>query len=121
MSFINKPGKTTAWRKHVLNNLVAEVIRYEKIETRLSLAKHKNKNNLTKLLAKLIGYAKQDTEHSRKLVLRYLAHQEHSGVVDKLFKELKERYQNRNGGYSRISKAGWRKGDNSPRVIFSLV
>ena len=54
MSYINKLGKTTAWRKHVLNNLVADTILYEKIETNLSLAKHKSKNNLTKLLARLI-------------------------------------------------------------------
>jgi ribosomal protein L17 len=55
MSYILKPGKNSAWRKRVLNNLVADVILYEKIETSLSLAKNKNKNDLTKLLAKLVG------------------------------------------------------------------
>lgn len=49
MSFILKPGKDSAWRKHVLNNLVADAICYGKIETSLPTAKR-----LTKLLAKLI-------------------------------------------------------------------
>jgi ribosomal protein L17 len=50
MSYINKTGKNTAWRKHVLNNLVADTILYEKIETSLPIAR-----SLTKLLAKLVG------------------------------------------------------------------
>ena len=49
MSYINKTGKDTAWRKHVLNNLVADTILYGKIETTQPMAK-----SLTKLLAKLI-------------------------------------------------------------------
>jgi ribosomal protein L17 len=49
MSFILKPGKNSAWRKRVLNNLVADVILHERIETSLPMAK-----SLTKLLAKLI-------------------------------------------------------------------
>jgi ribosomal protein L17 len=50
MSYINKPGKNTAWRKHVLNNLVADAILYGQIETSQLMAK-----SLTKLLAKLVG------------------------------------------------------------------
>ena len=116
MSYINKPGKTTAWRKNVLNNLVADVILYEKVETNLPMAK-----SLTKLLAKLVGYAKQDTLHSRRMALRYLVNKKHSGVVNKLFSELKSRYQSREGGYSRITKLGLRRGDANLMVIFSLV
>lgn len=121
MSYINKPGKTTAWRKHVLNNLVADVILYGKVETSLSFAKNKDKENLTKLVAKLIKWAKQDTLHSRRMALRYLVNKKHSGVVNKLFTELKEKYQERKGGYTRITKLGLRKGDSDLRVIFSLV
>ena len=54
MSYINKPGKGAAWRRRALKNLVANAILYESIETNPSLAKHNQKNNLTKLLAKLI-------------------------------------------------------------------
>src|SRR3954471_21993697 len=118
MSYINRPGKNT---KHILNNQVAEAILYGKIETSLSLAKGKRKNNLTKLMAKLIKWAKQDTLHSRRMALRYLVNKKSSGVVNKLFTELKERYQERKGGYTRITKLNYRRGDNSLRVIFSLV
>ncbi|CAG8467326.1 391_t:CDS:2 [Gigaspora margarita] len=76
----------TLW---VLNNLVADVIQYEKIETNLPHAK-----SLTKLLAKLI--------------------------VKKLFTDLKTRYQDRPGGYSRITKLGLRTGDSGLRVIFKI-
>jgi large subunit ribosomal protein L17 len=100
----------------VVNNLVADAILYEKIETSLPHAK-----SLTKLLAKLIGWAKTDNLHARRLALRYLVNKKPSGVMNKLFTELKERYQNRPGGYSRITKLGLRRGDNSLRVIFSLV
>jgi large subunit ribosomal protein L17 len=127
MSYINKPGKTTEWRQHVLNNLVADVILHEKIETSFSLAKHNKKTDLTKLLAKLIKCAKQDTLHSRRLALRYLVNKKHlkdkegKKLLDKLFTDLKERYKDREGGYSRIIKSHYRMGDNNLRVIFSLV
>ena len=116
MSYINKPGKTTAWRSHMLNNLIADTILYEKVETSLPMA-----HSLTKLLAKLVKWAKQDTLHSRRMALRYLVNKKNSGVVNKLFTELKGRYQTREGGYSRITKLNYRVGDNNLRVIFALV
>ena len=122
MSYINKPGKNTAWRNHVLNNLVADVILHEKVETSLPMAQ-----SLTKLLAKLIKYAKKDTLHSRRLALQYLVNKkkledkEGKKMLKKLFSDLKERYKDRAGGYSRITKLNYRAGDNNLRVIFALV
>jgi len=122
MSYINKPGKTTAWRTHVLNNLAADTILYEKVETSLPMAR-----SLAKLLAKLIKWAKQDTLHSRRLALQYLVNkkklEDRGGkkLLDKLFSDLKERYKDRAGGYSRITKLNYRVGDNNLRVIFALV
>ena len=116
MSFINKPGKTTSRRNHLANNLVADVILKEKIETGLPMAK-----TLTKLLAKLITFSKRGDLHARRLALRHLVNKKDTGVVDKLFVDLRQRYQDRQGGYSRIVKKGYRVGDNSLRVIFSLV
>jgi len=77
--------------------------------------------NLTKLVAKLVGWAKQDTLHSRRMALRHLVNKKHLGVVDKLFTELKEKYRDRKGGYSRVTKLNYRTGDNNLRVIFALV
>jgi large subunit ribosomal protein L17 len=135
MSFILKPGKNSAWRKHVLNNLVADAILHEKIETSLPTAK-----SLTKLLAKLITWAKKAEkekenkalrQHLYRLALRYLVNKkrikakkklskEKIRILNKLFAELGKKYQNRPGGYSRIVKLGSRSGDNSLRVIFAL-
>jgi len=122
MSYINKPGKNTAWRNHVLNNLVADVVLHEKVETSLPMAQ-----SLTKLLAKLIKYAKKDTLHSRRLALQYLVNKkkledkEGKKMLKKFFSDLKERYKDRAGGYSRITKLNYRAGDNNLRVIFALV
>lgn len=135
MSFILKPGKNSAWRKHVLNNLVVDAILYEKVETSLPTAR-----SLTKLLAKLITWAKKAekekenkelNQHLYRLALRYLVNKkkvevkpknssEKTKVLDKLFKELGKKYQDRPGGYSRIVKLDLRNGDNSLRVIFAL-
>ncbi|WNE40053.1 MAG: 50S ribosomal protein L17 [Mycoplasmataceae bacterium] len=122
MSYINKSGKNTSWRNHVINNLVADVILHEKLETSLPMAQ-----SLTKSLAKLIKWAKQDTLHSRRLALRYLVNKKNNEdkngekLMDKLFSDLKERYKDRAGGYSRIIKSNYRIGDGNMRVVFSLV
>ena len=117
MSYIiKKRKKDTAWRKFTLKNLAGEVILYDKVVTSFSLAQ-----GLTKLLAKLITYAKQDTLHSRRLALRYLVNRKHLGILDILFGNLKSRYQKRQGGYSRITKICHRRGDNNLRVEVALV
>jgi len=58
------------------------------------------------------------TLHYRRLALRDL---HHKPTVNKLFEEIADRYQERQGGYTRILKAGFRKGDNAPRALFELV
>ena len=129
MSFINKPGKNSAWRKRVLNNLVADIILYGKIETNLSIAK----KYLRSLISKLIGYAKKanidpkNKQHFYRLSLRHLVNKKNNKskqekkLTSELFDELGKRYKDRKGGYSRISRLKFRRGDNSKRVIFSLV
>jgi len=127
MSYIIKPRKNSAWKKHLRNNLLGEVIMFEKVVVNSSHAKM-----LTKLLAKVINWAKRGDLHSRRLSLRYLDNRKNNlcldpgtnneiKLMDKLFNVLGKRYQDRQGGYSRIIKLGTRLGDNSPEVIFSLV
>lgn len=127
MSYIIKPRKNSAWRKHLRNNLLAEVIMYEKVVVNSSHAKM-----LTKLVAKVINWAKRGDLHSRRLSLRYLDNRKNTlsldketntqiKTMDKLFNILGKRYQDRPGGYTRIIKNGKRQGDSSPEVVFSLV
>lgn len=125
MSYINKPGKNTAWKKRVLKNLVADVILYEKIETDLKTAK-----SLTQLLARLITWAKELefnkaekylSQHLYRKASSKLANKNKKDVINKLFLNLGKRYQNRKGGYSRILRSKLRRGDGSLRVFFSLV
>jgi large subunit ribosomal protein L17 len=65
--------------------------------------------------------------HSRRLALRYLVNKKNNEdkegkkLMDKLFSDLKERYKDRAGGYSRIIKSNYRIGDGNLRVVFSLV
>ncbi|CAG8709272.1 9307_t:CDS:2, partial [Racocetra persica] len=100
----------------LLNDNIADAILYEKVETSLPMAR-----SLTKLLAKLIGYAKQNDLHARRLALKYLVNkkkntdQQGKKLLDKLFSDLKERYKERAGGYSRITKLNYRLGDNNLR------
>ena len=127
MSYIIKSGKNSAWEKHLRNNLLSEVIMYEKVVVNYSHAKM-----LTKIVAKVINWAKRGDLHSRRLSLRYLDNRKNNlsfckeinsqiKMIDKLFNILGKRYQNRPGGYTRIIRTANRKGDNSPTVVFSLV
>jgi len=114
MSYINRK-KNSSWKKHVLKNLIVDLILYEKIETNAS-----NIKNLANLLSKLINWAKKDNLHSRRMACRYIEKKQKE-TIKKLFSELKERYKKREGGYSRANKLKLRKGDGSLRIIFSLV
>ena len=127
MSYIIKPSKNSAWRKHLRRNLAAEVIMYGKVAINSSHAPF-----LVKLVSKLIGWAKRGDLYSRRLSLRYLDGRKNTMVldksldspvrlIDKLFGVLAKRYEQRNGGYTRIIRLANRQGDNSPNVIVSLV
>lgn len=126
MSYVIKPKRNSDWRKHTRNNLLAEVIMHEKIVVNKFAS-----SMLTKIVAKVINWAKRGDLHSRRLSLRYLDNRKNTfsdnnegnsvKLMDKLFDDLGKRYKDRLGGYTRISKVDNRRGDNSPTVIFSLV
>ena len=100
-------------RRGLLRNLVLSVIREERIVTTPPKAKAAKP-----LVEKMITLAKRDTLHSRRMAASFLHHPE---AVQKLFDKLGTRFGQRNGGYTRIVRLGFRKGDGAEQVILELV
>lgn len=108
-----KLNRTSSHRKALLKNLANSLLNHEQIVTTLPKAK-----TLRPYVEKLITCAKKGGLHAQRLVISKQADKE---IVKKLFGELKDRYQTRNGGYTRILKAGFRYGDNAPMAVIELV
>ena len=100
-------------RRGLLRNLVLSVIQEERIVTTPQKAKAAKP-----LVEKMITLAKKDSLHSRRMAAAFLNHPE---GVQKLFDKLGTRFGTRNGGYTRIVKLGWRKGDGAEQVMLELV
>ena len=108
-----KINRSSAHVRSLLANAVCSLIEHGKITTTLVRAKR-----IRQLAEQMITKAKQGDLHSRRLVLAKL-HQEHQ--VARLFDELAPKYQNRQGGYTRIYKLGPRIGDAAEMSILALV
>lgn len=108
-----KLGRDKAHRRALFANLAAALIKHEQIKTTVAKAK-----DLRPIVEKLITLGKRGDLHARRQALAYLYDEE---VVKKLFAVLGQRYQDRNGGYTRIIKAGHRYGDNAPIAYIELV
>ena len=106
-------GRSSAHRKALFRNLVTELFRHEQIRTTEAKAKA-----IRPQAEHLITLARRGDLHSRRLAARDVRDPE---VLQKLFDELAERYEEREGGYTRIYKLGPRKGDAAPVVLISLV
>jgi len=100
-------------RKMLLRNLVTSVIDQERIITTVPKAKAARP-----LVDKMITLAKRDTLHTRRQAAAYLLN---PSSVKKLFDKLGTRFGQRNGGYTRIVKLGWRKGDGAEQAMLELV
>jgi large subunit ribosomal protein L17 len=100
-------------RKMLLRNIVTSVIEQERIITTVPKAKAAKP-----LVEKMITLAKRDTLHSRRLAAGYLLK---PATVKKLFDKLGPRFGQRNGGYTRIVKLGWRQGDGAEQAMLELV
>ena len=100
-------------RRGLLRNLVLSVITQERIVTTPQKAKAAKP-----LVEKMITLAKKDTLHSRRMAAAFL---DHPAGVQKLFDKLGTRFGNRNGGYTRIVRLGWRKGDGAEQAMLELV
>jgi len=100
-------------RTALLRGLVSELIRHERITTTLAKAKE------TRVVAeKLITHGKKGTVHHRRLALAQLPDKR---VVKKVFDDVASRYEDRNGGYTRILKLGPRQGDGANMAMIELV
>ncbi len=100
-------------RKALLRSLVTSVIENERIVTTVTKAKAAKP-----LVEKMITLAKRDTLHARRQAAQFL---ETPGSVKKLFDKLGARFGQRNGGYTRVVRLGWRKGDGAEQAILELV
>ena len=106
-------GGSAAHQKIILANLATQLFEHGKITTTESKARR-----LRPLAEKLITKAKRGDIHSRRLVLTTV---KDKGVVHVLFTEIAPTFAEREGGYTRITKIGPRKGDNAPMAVIELV
>ena len=108
-----KLNRTSSHRKALWANMSAALIKHEQITTTLPKAKE-----LRPFVEKLITLGKKGGLANRRLAMSRVRDQEQ---VAKLFDELGERYKDREGGYIRIMKAGFRYGDNAPMAVIEFV
>jgi large subunit ribosomal protein L17 len=108
-----KFGRKTGPRKALLRNLVTSFFIAERIETTEARAKEINR-----LAERMITLAKKGDLHARRQALAYMLDE---NAVTKLFEKIGPRYEPRVGGYTRIIKKGYRRGDAAPVVILELV
>ena len=94
-------------------NMSTALIKHEQIRTTLAKARE-----LRPIVEKLITLGKKGSLHARRYAIARLSP---DAQIDKLFGEIADRYSNRNGGYTRIIKAGKRYGDNAPMAYIELV
>jgi large subunit ribosomal protein L17 len=110
---LRKLNRTSAHRLAMLRNMTNSLLRHESIKTTLPKAKE-----LRRVAEPIITLGKKPSLANRRLAFNRLRDRE---MVVKLFAELGPRYANRNGGYLRILKFGFRDGDNAPMALVELM
>src|SRR3989339_60254 len=110
---INHLGRKSGHRKAMLANMASSLIIHKRIETTLAKAKA-----LRVYVEPLITKSKDDTTHSRRTVFAYLKQKE---AVTELFRVVAPKIADRPGGYTRVLKIGFRKGDAAEMAIIELV
>ena len=108
-----KLNRTSSHRKEMFANMSASLIEHEQIVTTLPKAKE-----LRPIVEKLITLGKRGDLHARRQAISQIRD---VALVRKLFDTLAERYKGRNGGYTRVLKAGFRYGDNAPLAVIEFV
>lgn len=110
---LRKLNRTSSHRLAMLRNMTVSLLRHEAIKTTLPKAKE-----LRRVVEPILTLGKTDTLANKRLAFSRLRDRE---IVVKLFSDLGPRYANRNGGYLRILKMGFRQGDNAPMAFVELV
>ncbi|MAU97744.1 MAG: 50S ribosomal protein L17 [Fulvimarina sp.] len=108
-----KLNRTAEHRKAMFANMAASLIEHEQIVTTLPKAK-----DLRPIVEKLITLGKRGDMHARRMAASRLRDE---AAAAKLFDTLAGRYADRNGGYCRVLKAGFRRGDNAPLAVIEFV
>ena len=109
-----KLGRETRIRRSILAGLTKDVIMHESVVTTEARAKE-----VRKFVDKMITYGKRGTLVSRRKALAFLHNDK--DVTNKIFNELAKKYENRNGGYTRLIKLAERRGDDALEVRIELV
>ncbi|WP_047496399.1 50S ribosomal protein L17 [Terriglobus sp. TAA 43] len=109
----NKLGRNTSHRRALLRNLVTSILIEDRVETTLAKAKA-----VRPLVEKMITLGKKGDVHSRRQALAFMMTDE---SVTRLFATVAPRYGDRQGGYLRIVKAGFRQGDGGEKAIIELL
>lgn len=110
---VNNLGRTASHRKAMLSNMACSLIEHKRINTTLAKAKA-----LRGYVEPLLTKSKTDSTHNRRTVFSYLQNKE---VVSELFRDVAPRIAERNGGYTRIIRTGYRLGDNAEMCMIELV
>ncbi|HTF13339.1 MAG TPA: 50S ribosomal protein L17 [Burkholderiales bacterium] len=110
---LRKLNRTSSHRLAMLRNMTVSLLRHEIIQTTLPRAKE-----LRRVVEPMITLGKKPTLANRRAAFNRLRDRD---IVAKLFAELGPRYAKRNGGYLRILKHGFRKGDNAPMALVELL
>jgi len=110
---LRKFGRRSGPRRAMLRNLVTSMILAEKIVTTEAKAKQ-----IRSITEKMVTLGKRNDLHARRQALAYLLDE---NAVTKLFEQIAPRYEDRQGGYTRILKLGPRRGDAAPMAILELV
>ena len=108
-----KFNRTKGHRRALMANLANALLKHEQITTTLPKAK-----DLRPYVERMITLGKKGTLAARRLAAGRLRDE---GIVSKLFDTLAPRYKDRNGGYTRVIKAGFRHGDSAPMAVIELV
>jgi large subunit ribosomal protein L17 len=110
---LRKLGRTSSHRLAMLRNMTVSLLRHEEITTTVPKAKE-----LRRVAEPMITLGKKPSLANRRLAFDRLRDR---SIVEKLFDDLGPRYAKRNGGYLRILKSGFRKGDNAPLALVTLM